>query len=270
MLSKIHNLKHQKSKNFFLIAGPCLIEDEETCVEIAERLIKICDKLEIPLIFKGSYRKANRTKLDSFTGIGNENAITILNNIRKKYKIPVTTDLHSVEEIQNIGKYVDILQVPAFLSRQTELLIEAAKTGKIVNIKKGQFLSPNSMKHAIDKIKLSGNKTVMVTERGNIFGYQDLIVDFRGVSIIKEFGVPVIMDITHSIQKPNQVSGVTGGDPGLIETIAKAGIATGADGIFLETHPNPSLAKSDGASMLKLGKVEDLLIKLVKIRQSII
>lgn len=268
MLSKINNLQHQRSKNFFLIAGPCAIENEEISMQIAETTLKICNNLKIPFIFKGSYRKANRSRLDSFTGIGDQEALLILKKIREKYKIPTITDIHTVEEITRAAKYVDILQIPAFLSRQTELLIAAAKTGKVINIKKGQFLSAKSMKHAVNKIKSSGNNTVMITERGNMFGYEDLVVDFRGITTMKKFEVPIIIDATHSIQRPNQISGITGGDTEMIETIAKAGIATGVDGVFLETHPNPSEAKSDGSNMLDLSKLESLLTKLVKIRKA--
>ena len=225
--------------------------------------------LKIPFIFKGSYRKANRSRLDSFTGIGDKEALIILKKVREKFKIPTLTDIHSSEEATIASQYVDVLQIPAFLCRQTDLLVAAAKTRKVVNIKKGQFLSPESMKYTITKIKESGNNTIMITDRGTMFGYQDIIVDFRGIPTMKKFGVPIIMDITHSLQKPNQDTGITGGNPEMIETIAKAAIATGVDGIFLETHPNPSKAKSDGANMLNLNKLNDLLIQLVKIRKSI-
>tara|TARA_B100000700_G_scaffold292590_1_gene352752 strand:- start:340 stop:1185 length:846 start_codon:yes stop_codon:yes gene_type:complete len=269
MLEKINNLQHQKSGNFFLIAGPCVIEDEKTSMEIAEKIVKICNKLEIPFIFKGSYKKANRSRLDSFTGIGDKEALTILKNIREKFNIPILTDVHSETEANIASNYVDILQIPAFLCRQTDLLVTAAKTGKIINIKKGQFLSPKSIKHAVSKIQKSGNNTIMITDRGTMLGYQDIVVDFRGIPIMKKFGFPVIMDITHSLQQPNQDSGITGGNPEMIETISKAAIATGVDGIFLETHPNPSKSKSDGSNMLDLKKLKDLLIKLVKIRKAI-
>ena len=269
MLSKINNLQHQKSGNFFLIAGPCVIESEKIAMEIAEKTLNICNKLEIPFIFKGSYRKANRSRIDSFTGIGDMEALSILKKVGEKFNIPTLTDIHSVEEASIAAQYVDVLQIPAFLCRQTDLLVAAAKTGKIVNIKKGQFLSPESMKHAVTKVKESGNNTIMITDRGTMFGYQDIVVDFRGIPTMKQFGVPVVMDITHSLQQPNQDSGITGGNPEMIETISKAAIATGVDGIFLETHPNPSKAKSDGANMLQLDKLEDLLVKLVKIRKSI-
>jgi 2-dehydro-3-deoxyphosphooctonate aldolase (KDO 8-P synthase) len=269
MLAKINNLQHQRSGNFFLIAGPCVIENEKISMEIAEKILNICNKLEIPFIFKGSYRKANRSRIDSFTGIGNEEALTILKKVGEKFNIPTLTDIHSEEEASIAAQYVDVLQIPAFLCRQTDLLVAAAKTGKIVNIKKGQFLSPKSMKHTVTKVKESGSNTIMITDRGTMFGYQDIVVDFRGIPTMKQFGIPVIMDITHSLQQPNQDSGITGGNPEMIETIAKAAIATGVDGIFLETHPNPSQSKSDGANMLQLDKLEELLVKLVKIRKVI-
>ena len=269
MLTKINNIQHNNSGNFFLIAGPCAIEGEEMAFEIAERLLTICNKLEIPFIFKGSYRKANRSRIDSFTGIGDIEALTILKKVGGKFNIPTVTDIHSAQEAEIAAKYVDVLQIPAFLCRQTELLVAAAKTGKVVNIKKGQFLSASSMIHAVNKVKESGNTTVMLTDRGTMFGYQDMVVDFRGIPTMKKFGTPVIMDITHSLQQPNQEGGITGGKPEMIETIAKAAIASGVDGIFLETHPNPSKAKSDGANMIVLDKVEDLLTKLVRIRKVI-
>ena len=254
---------------FFLIAGPCVIESEETAMEIAEKILNICNRLEIPFIFKGSYRKANRSRMDSFTGIGDKEALSILKKVGEKFNIPTLTDIHSEEEASIAAQYVDVLQIPAFLCRQTDLLVAAAKTGKIVNIKKGQFLSPESMKHAVTKVKESGNNTIMITDRGTMFGYQDIVVDFRGIPTMKQFGVPVVMDITHSLQQPNQDSGITGGNPEMIETISKAAIATGVDGIFLETHPNPSKAKSDGENMLELDKLEKLLIQLIKIRKAI-
>ena len=269
MLAKINNLQHQRSGNFFLIAGPCVIESEKTAMEIAEKILNICNKLEIPFIFKGSYRKANRSRIDSFTGIGDVEALSILKKVGEKFNIPTVTDIHSAEEADIAAQYVDVLQIPAFLCRQTDLLVTAAKTGKVINIKKGQFLSPESMKHAVTKVKESGNNTIMITDRGTMFGYQDIVVDFRGIPTMKQFGVPVIMDITHSLQQPNQDSGITGGNPEMIETIAKAAIASGVDGIFLETHPNPSQAKSEGANMLQLNKLEELLVKLVKIRKAI-
>jgi 2-dehydro-3-deoxyphosphooctonate aldolase (KDO 8-P synthase) len=269
MLAKINNLQHNNSGNFFLMAGPCAIESEEMAMEIAERIFHICNKLEIPFIFKGSYRKANRSRLDSFTGIGDIEALSILKKVGEKLNIPTVTDIHSAEEAAIAAKFVDVLQIPAFLCRQTDLLVAAAKTRKVINIKKGQFLSPESMIHAVTKVKESGNNTIMLTDRGTMFGYQDMVVDFRGIPTMKKFGVPVIMDITHSLQQPNQSSGVTGGNPEMIETIAKAAVATGVDGLFLETHHNPSQAKSDGANMLDLSKLEELLTKLVKIRKAI-
>ena len=269
MLAKINKIKYQRSGNFFLIAGPCVIAGEGVTMEIAEKILHITNKLKIPFIFKGSYRKANRSRLDSFTGIGDKQALEILRKIGKHLNIPTLTDIHTPKEATIAAQYVDVLQIPAFLCRQTNLLVAAAKTGKVVNIKKGQFLSPNSMMHAVNKVTESGNKSVMLTDRGTMFGYQDIVVDYRGIPIMQSYGVPVILDITHSLQQPNQNSGVTGGKPGLIETIAKAGIAAGVDGIFLETHPNPSDAKSDGANMLQLDQLENLLTKLVKIRKAL-
>ena len=267
MLAKINKIQHKKSGNFFLLAGPCAIEGEEMAIEIAEKIVAITNKLEIPFIFKGSYRKANRSRLDSFTGIGDIEALNILKKVGERCNIPTVTDIHTAEEAAIAAQYVDVLQIPAFLCRQTDLLVAAAKTGKVVNIKKGQFLAPESMLHAITKVKESGNSSVMLTDRGTMFGYQDMVVDFRGIPAMQEFGVPVILDITHSLQQPNQSSGVTGGKPAMIETIAKAGIATGIDGLFLETHPNPTTAKSDGSNMLQLDRLEDLLTKLVRIRK---
>jgi len=263
-----NNLK-EKGDSFFLIGGPCVIEDRETPFEIAEKLKEITSRLNINYIFKASYRKANRSRLDSFTGIGDIEGLEILKEISKKYNLPVVTDIHSAEEADMAAEYVDILQIPAFLCRQTDLLVAAAKTNKIVNIKKGQFLSAQSMKHVVEKVRESGNEKIMLTDRGTMFGYQDLIVDFRAIPIMQENNVPVIMDITHSLQQPNQSSGVSGGLPQMIETIAKASIAVGADGIFMETHPNPSMAKSDGANMLELSKVEDLLSRLLRIKQAL-
>lgn len=256
-----------KTSNFFLIAGPCLIESEEMAFQIASEINDITKKLDIEFIFKGSYRKANRSRLDSFTGIGDTKALEILAKVGKKFNIQTTTDIHSVQEAQIAAKYVDILQIPAFLCRQTDLLLAAAKTGKIVNIKKGQFLSPQAMQFAVQKVKESNNK-ILLTERGTQFGYNDLVVDYRSIPIMQAFA-PVVMDATHSLQKPNQSSGITGGQPQLIETIAKAAIAVGVDGLFLETHPEPKKAKSDGANMLPLNKLEDLLKKLVAIKQAI-
>ena len=267
MLAKINKIKHQRSGNFFLMAGPCAIEGEAMAMEIAEKILGITNKLEIPFIFKGSYRKANRSRLDSFTGIGDIEALEILKKVGERYNIPTLTDIHTAEEAAIAAQYVDILQIPAFLCRQTDLLVAAAKTGKAVNIKKGQFLSPESMIHAVNKVKESGNNNIILTDRGTMFGYQDIVIDYRGIPIMQNFGFPVVLDITHSLQTPNQNSGVTGGKPEMIEILAKAGIAAGVDGIFLETHPNPSEAKSDGANMLQLEKLEDLLIKLVRIRK---
>ncbi len=251
----------------FLLAGPCAIEGEDIAFEIATRLKDICVRLDINLIFKGSYRKANRSRLDSFTGIGDEKALNILAKVGQKLSLPTVTDIHSAPEAAMAAAYVDVLQIPAFLCRQTDLLVAAAKTGKWVNIKKGQFLAPESMKFAMQKVLDSGNDNVLLTDRGTQFGYQDLIVDYRSIPVMQEFGAPVILDITHSLQQPNQSSGVTGGKPELIETVAKAGVAVGVNGLFLETHPDPSKAKSDGANMLHLDYVEDLLTKMVKIKQ---
>ena len=267
MLNAIPNLKNIDSDNFFLIAGPCVVESEENCFEIAERLVAITNELKIPYIFKASFKKANRSKLGSFTGIGDENALKIIEKVKNTFKVPVVTDIHTEEDARLAANYVDILQIPAFLSRQTDLLVAAGKTGKVVNIKKGQFLAPDSMRFAVDKVVQTGNSQVMLTERGTMFGYQDLIVDYRGIIEMKQIGFPVILDITHSLQQPNQNSGVSGGKPELIETIARAGIAVGADGLFMETHPNPAKAKSDGANMLPLAQVQRLLQRLVKIRQ---
>lgn len=261
-------LKDNKD-NFFLLAGPCVIENEDMPFEIAERLIEITNKLNIPFVFKASYRKANRSSIDSFTGIGDIEGLEILKSVKEKYNIPVITDIHSAEEAHIAARYVDILQIPAFLCRQTDILLAAAETGKIVNIKKGQFLSADSMKYVVEKIRRSGNQQIMLTDRGTMFGYQDLIVDFRAIPVMQENKVPVIMDITHSLQQPNQTSGVTGGQPKMIETIAKAAIAVGADGIFMETHPNPSLAKSDGKNMIALDNVNELLSKLVNLRKAL-
>lgn len=265
----IEDLKRSKSENFFLLAGPCVIEGEDMAMRIAERIVKMTNKLKIPYVFKGSYRKANRSRLDSFMGIGDEKALKILKKVNDTFGIPTVTDIHTAEEAAMAAEYTDILQIPAFLCRQTDLLVAAAKTGKIVNIKKGQFLAPLAMQFAADKVVEAGNKNVMITERGTTFGYQDLVVDFRGIPEMKTFGFPVIMDVTHSLQQPNQTSGVTGGMPQLIETIAKAGIAVGADGLFIETHENPAIAKSDGANMLQLDLLEGLLTKLVRLQAAI-
>jgi 2-dehydro-3-deoxyphosphooctonate aldolase (KDO 8-P synthase) len=266
----LDNLKNQDANNFFLMAGPCAIEGEEMALRIAEKIVTITDKLHIPYIFKGSYRKANRSKGGSFTGIGDEKALKILEKVSKTFGVPTVTDIHESDEAAMAAAYVDVLQIPAFLCRQTDLLIAAAKTGKVVNVKKGQFLSAGSMKFAVEKIVESGNDRVILTDRGNTFGYQDLIVDYRGLPEMQSFGVPVVMDCTHSLQQPNQSSGVTGGKPQLIETIAKAAIAVGADGLFIETHPDPANAKSDGANMLHLTLLEDLLVKLIRVRQAVI
>ena len=257
------------SNNFFLMAGPCVIENEQMPFEICEKLKKICERLDIKLIFKASYRKANRSKIDSFSGIGDEKALKILGEIRKKYALPVVTDIHSAEEAELAAEYVDVLQIPAFLCRQTDLLLAAAKTNKIINIKKGQFLSAQSMKHVADKVLSVGNDKIILTDRGTMFGYQDLIVDFRSIPIMQSFNLPVVMDITHSLQQPNQTEGVSGGMPQMISTIAKAAIAVGANGIFMETHPNPSQALSDGKNMLALDQVESLLEKLIKIKKAL-
>lgn len=265
-LNNIPQIKHLDSDNFFILAGPCAIESEEMAMRIAERLVRISDDLHLPFVFKGSYKKANRSRIDSFTGIGDEKALKILRKVSETFQIPTITDIHEQSEAAMAAEYVDILQIPAFLVRQTELVVAAAKTGKTVNLKKGQFMSPESMKHAVQKMIDSHNENVMVTDRGTMFGYQDMIVDFRGIPVMKEYATTVL-DITHSLQQPNQSSGVTGGKPELIETIAKAGIAVGVDGIFIETHFDPANAKSDGANMLHLNHFEDLMKKLVAIRQ---
>lgn len=265
----LDKLKHTDSDNFFLMAGPCAIEGEDIALRIADKIVTITDKLNIPYIFKGSYKKANRSRIDSFTGIGDEKALKILEKIGREFNVPTVTDIHESGDAAIAAQYVDVLQIPAFLCRQTDLLVAAANTGKFVNVKKGQFLSAASMKFAVDKIIDSGNNNVMLTDRGNTFGYQDLIVDYRGIPEMRSFNVPVIMDCTHSLQQPNQTSGVTGGKPALIETIAKAAIAVGADGLFIETHPDLKNARSDGANMLHLDLLEDLLIKLIKIRKAV-
>ena len=269
-ISPLSGINHAESGNFFLMAGPCAIEGEDMALRIAERIVEITARLKIPYVFKGSYRKANRSRLDSFTGIGDEKALKILRKVGETFNIPTVTDIHESEEAAMAAAYVDVLQIPAFLCRQTNLLVAAAKTGKVVNIKKGQFLSAGTMKFAVDKVLESGNDQVILTDRGNSFGYQDLIVDYRNIPEMKAFEVPVVMDCTHSLQQPNQNAGVTGGKPQLIETIAKAAIAVGADGLFIETHPEPSNAKSDGANMLALDSLEDLLIKLIRIREAIL
>ncbi len=262
--------KNDNNRNFFLLAGPCVIEGEDMALRIAEHIVKITEKMSIPYVFKGSYKKANRSKIDSFTGIGDEKALKILRKVRETFHIPVVTDIHESQDAAVSAEYVDVLQIPAFLCRQTDLLVAAAETGKIVNVKKGQFLSPGAMKFAVQKIIDSGNNNVMLTERGTTFGYSDLIVDYRGIPEMQSFGFPVVMDITHSLQQPNQTSGVTGGLPQLIETVAKAAVAVGVDGLFIETHHNPAEAKSDGANMLKLDLLEPLLVKLQRVREAVI
>lgn len=267
MTFTLDNLR--KQDNFFLMAGPCVIENEDMALQIAEKITDITSRLNISYIFKGSYRKANRSRLDSFTGIGDEKALRILRKVSETFQIPTVTDIHETHEAEMAAAYVDVLQIPAFLCRQTDLLVAAARTGKIVNIKKGQFLSPEAMRFAAQKVADAGNDQVMLTERGTTFGYTDLVVDFRSIPQMRQFGYPVVMDATHSLQQPNQTSGVTGGMPALIETIAKAAIAVGADGLFIETHPNPSVAKSDGANMLQLDRLEALLKKLVRLREAL-
>ena len=267
--TKFDFLKDLRPDRFFLLAGPCVIEDETSPLFIAETLKNTCEKLDIPLIFKGSYRKANRSRLDSFTGIGDEKALKVLRKVRQEFDVPVVTDIHAGEEARMAAEYVDVLQIPAFLCRQTDLLVAAAKTGKTVNIKKGQFLSGEAMRFAVEKVRQSGNDKVMLTERGSMFGYQDLVVDYRNIAAMQKFDVPVILDVTHSLQQPNQSSGVTGGKPELIGLIAKAGIAAGADGIFMEVHPEPQKAKSDGANMLRLDLASHLLQQLVRIKEAL-
>jgi 2-dehydro-3-deoxyphosphooctonate aldolase (KDO 8-P synthase) len=265
----IPGIKFYDNNNFFLLAGPCIIENEEMAFPIVKTIKEISENLGIPFVFKASYRKANRSKLDSFSGIGDLKALAILKTISDEFGIPVVTDVHSAYEASIAAEYADVLQIPAFLCRQTDLLLAAGKTGKTVNIKKGQFLSGESMKFAVDKVKTTGNNKILLTERGSMFGYGDLVVDYRNIAEMQKTDCPVILDITHSLQQPNQSAGISGGKPELIELIAKAGIAAGADGIFIETHPEPSKAKSDGANMLRLDKLEDLLVKLVKIRQAV-
>lgn len=263
-------IKHTDSNNFFLMSGPCVIEGEEMAFKIAEHLVFLSDKYKIPYIFKGSYKKANRSKVDSFTGIGNEKALEILRKVGEHFDIPVVTDIHTEEEAALAAQYVDVLQIPAFLCRQTDLLVAAGKTGKVVNIKKGQFLSPAAMSFAAEKVRSTGNDKIILTDRGTSFGYQDLIVDFRGIPQMQQCGFPAVLDATHSLQQPNQTCGVSGGNPEMIETIAKAGIAVGADGLFMETHFDPAHAKSDGANMLNIDLMDGLLAKLVRIRQAIL
>jgi len=269
MFNALPTINFKDSKNFFLIAGPCAIEGEQMAMDIAGKIVEITNELEIPCIFKGSFKKANRSRLDSFTGIGNEKALEILKKVGETYNIPTITDIHVPEDAGLAAKYVDVLQIPAFLFRQTDLLVAAANTGKVVSIKKGQFAGPEAMSFAVDKVKDSGNNNVWITERGTTFGYQDLVVDFRSIPVMKNYA-PVVMDITHSLQQPNQTSGVTGGKPELISTIAKAAVATGVDGLFIETHHDPSVAKSDGANMLQLNGLKPLLEELIKVRQAVI
>ncbi len=266
--TRIPHLSHTGSKQFFLLSGPCAIEGEDMAMRIAEHIVKVTDKLEIPYVFKGSFKKANRSRVDSFTGIGDLKALKILRKVSETFKVPTVTDIHEITDAEMAAEYVDILQIPAFLVRQTDLVIAAAKTGKTVNLKKGQFMSPESMKHAVAKVKDSGNEQVIITDRGTMFGYQDMIVDFRGVPTMKQYA-PVVLDVTHSLQQPNQSSGVTGGRPALIGTMARAGIAAGVDGLFMETHFDPANAKSDGANMLPLDRLEKLLTDLTKLRTTI-
>lgn len=269
VINQIPQIRHTDSGNFFVFAGPCVIEGEDMAMRIAEHLVTVCERLHIPLVFKGSYRKANRSRIDSFSGIGDEKALKILQKVSQSFEVPTVTDFHSAEEASMAAEYVDVLQVPAFLCRQTDILIAAAKTGKVVNIKKGQFLAPEAMEHAVKKVKDSNNDKVIITDRGTMFGYYDLIVDYRGIPIMQQHA-PVVLDITHSLQQPNQASGVTGGKPALIETIARAGVAVGVDGLFLETHFDPCNAKSDGANMLDLQLFEGLMQRLIRIRQVVI
>ncbi len=264
---QLPKIKQTESNNFFLLAGPCVIENETMAYPIAEQILKIAGRLEIPFIFKASYKKANRSRMDSFSGIGDEKALKILRDISEKLDIPVVTDIHSAEEARKAANYVDVLQIPAFLCRQTELLLAAGRTGKVINIKKGQFVSGEAMRFAVEKVQSTGNNNIWLTERGNMFGYGDLVVDYRNIPTMQSIGFPVILDITHSLQRPNQSSGITGGQPQLIETMGRAGIAAGVDGIFLETHPQPSIAKSDGANMLPLNQLEKLLEHLVEMRK---
>jgi 2-dehydro-3-deoxyphosphooctonate aldolase (KDO 8-P synthase) len=267
-INLIPNIKHTDSNNFFLLAGPCAIESEEMAMRIAEKIVKITDDLKIPFVFKGSFKKANRSRIDSFTGIGDEKALKILQKVSQTFNVPTVTDIHEVSDATKAAEYVDVLQIPAFLVRQTDLVVAAAKTGKVVNLKKGQFMSPSAMQHAVQKVKDSGSEKAWITDRGTMFGYQDMIVDFRGIPEMRQYA-PVILDVTHSLQQPNQSSGVTGGRPDMIETIARAGIVNNVDGLFIETHFNPAHAKSDGANMLDLAYLEKLLSNLVAIRKTI-
>ncbi len=267
-LQDIPKIKHTTSNNFFLLAGPCAIESEDMALRIAEKVVEITNALEIPLVFKGSFRKANRSRIDSFTGIGDENALKILQKVSNTFDVPTVTDIHEVSDAAMAAQYVDVLQIPAFLVRQTNLVVAAAKTGKVVNLKKGQFMSPEAMQHAVQKVKDAGNNNAWITDRGTMFGYQDMIVDFRGIPTMRQFA-PTVLDVTHSLQQPNQSSGVTGGRPDMIETIARAGIVNKVDGLFIETHFDPANAKSDGANMLHLDHLEGLLTNLVAIRKTI-
>jgi len=267
-LAAIPQLKYASGDNFFLLSGPCAIEGEDMALRIAEKVVKITDKLEIPYVFKGSFKKANRSRIDSFTGIGDEKALKILKKVSETFGVPTVTDIHEVADAEKAAAYVDVLQIPAFLVRQTDLVVAAAQTGKVVNLKKGQFMSPESMQHAVKKVKDSGNEKAWITDRGTMFGYQDMVVDFRGIPTMKQYA-PVVLDVTHSLQQPNQASGVTGGRPALIGTMARAGIAAGVDGLFMETHFDPASAKSDGANMLDLSLLEKLLTDLVAIRKVI-
>ena len=267
-LSLLPNIQHTDANNFFLLAGPCSIEGEDMAMRIAEKVAEITNKLEIPFIFKGSFKKANRSRIDSFTGIGDEKALQILRKVSETFKVPTVTDIHEVADAERAAQYVDVLQIPAFLVRQTDLVVAAAKTGKVVNLKKGQFMSPSAMQHAVKKVTDSGNRQVMITDRGTMFGYQDMIVDFRGIPEMRQYA-PTVLDVTHSLQQPNQSSGVTGGRPDMIETIARAGVVNQVDGLFLETHFDPANAKSDGANMLHLDHLEGLLSNLVAIRKTV-
>ncbi len=269
MTFPIDRLRHADSGQFLLMAGPCAVESRDLCMEVAEKVSTLCDRWEIPYVFKGSYRKANRSRLDSFHGIGDQESLAILKEVGEQFELPTVTDIHETHEAAEAAEYVDMLQIPAFLCRQTELLLAAGRTGKTVAVKKGQFLSGPSMKHAVDKIHSVGNQKVMLTERGTTFGYQDLVVDMRNIPWMQQIGVPVIVDVTHSLQQPNQETGVTGGRPQLIETVARASIAVGANGLFLETHPDPSKALSDGQNMLPLDKLEGLLERLVRLREAV-
>jgi 2-dehydro-3-deoxyphosphooctonate aldolase (KDO 8-P synthase) len=269
-LTNLFSKQSYDPNNFFLIAGPCVVESEELVMEVADKVYSICKHLNIPYVFKASYRKANRTSANSFTGIGDDNGLSLIKKVGDTYQLPTTSDIHAHEEAAMAAPYIDILQIPAFLCRQTDLLEAAAVTDRIVNVKKGQFLSGASMKFAVDKIRKAGNQKIMLTERGTTFGYQDLVVDYRNIPIMQAEQVPVIMDCTHSLQQPNQISGITGGNPQMIGTIAKAAIATGANGLFIETHPNPAVAKSDGANMLPLHLLEPLLVQLVKLRKTVV